>query len=152
MGYSAGESLFLLRLQAMDQFDGKNSGRGTFGMRNSGASDQYAVLKPGVRMRTKHGMGGKKRIVHQTIVQLYQQFVEGEASLKNLETLVGDVEAELDKYPRMGDGTNTVIQANITEVREAQEIYESAAAKVPLWLYVELVGEWHEEVEITYAG
>lgn len=97
------------------------------------------------------GMGGSKRAVHQTIVQLWQRYKEHGNSMTNLETLVQNVEDELDTYPTLGDTTNTVIYAGITTVREFQEVYESGKAQVPKWLYVELVGECNEEITITYS-
>ncbi len=150
-GYSDGEALWLTRLQAMDQFNGENSSRGKWAQRNSGSAAQYAVLKPGEQVIQKHGMGGKKNALNHTIIQLWQRYKEHGTSMTDLEALVQNVIDELDQYPTIGDAGDTVIQGNIIQVRELRETYSSPTAKLPKWLYVELVGEWNEEIDITYA-
>ena len=150
MSYSAGEALVLTRLRGMSQFDTDNSSRGKFGQKNSGSAAQYAILFPGTRTRNKHGMAGKKRVVHQTIIKVYQRYKDDGTSLTDLETLVEAIENELDKYPQMGDATGTIIQAWLVEARDVMEEMDAGTAG-PAWLYQELVCEWHEEKSITFA-
>lgn len=146
MTYLAGEALWLTRLQGMSQFDADNSSRGKWGMLNSGASDHYAILKPGANNRDKLG-SNTRRDQYRTIIQLWQRYVDDGTSLTNLETLVDNVLAELDTYWKMGDSTGGVIRANIVEVRE----YVQIPGDAPKWILAELVGEWHEQTSITYA-
>ena len=146
MSYEAGEALWLARIRAMSQFDAGNSSRGKWGIRNTGKSNQYAILKPG--LHTREMIGFNRRVNHyQTIIQLWQKYSEDGQSAIDLTTLTSSVLAYLDTYPQMGDATNTVIGGEITEVREMQQIPPEA----PVWLFVELVGSWDEEASITFA-
>lgn len=148
MAYADGEALFLTRLQAMTQFHEHNSARGKWGILNSGESTQYAVLKPGARTRVKSIKTVQE--THRTIIQLWQRYVDDGTSLTNLEALVDAVVAELDKYRTMSDTGNTVVKANIIEVGEVL-LSPPPGADGPLFIYCELVGEWVEHHEITYA-
>jgi hypothetical protein len=149
MTYAAGEALWLTRLRAMSNFDSGNSARGRWGIRNSGKSDHYAILKPGVHNR--EWLSITVRWDHyQTIIQLWQRYVDDGDTLTDLEALVDAVLAELDKYRLIGDSGGTVQAANIVAVREVQEIL-AGPGEGPVWLMVELVGEWHEENTIAFA-
>lgn len=149
-GYKAGEALWLARLQEMPEFDAQNSSRGKWIQRYDGKSDHYAVLKPGAWERMK--ISPITRMDHyQTIIQIWQRYKDHGDSVVALETLVDSVLDKLDTHRQMGDTGNTIVQANVVAIREMREVYESPTAQTPIWLYVELVGEWHEEVEITYA-
>lgn len=151
MSYSAGEALFLTQLQAMSQFDSGNSARGKWNILNSGNSSQYAILKQGTRARRKISPT-KRYEVHQTIIQLWQRYVDDGTSYTNLLALIDAVVAALDPYRIMGDTTGGVIQANITSVGEILVgPAPTGGGDGPLWLYCELVGEWHEETTINYA-
>jgi hypothetical protein len=149
MSYAAGEVLWLTRLRAMSQFNEYNSARGKFGIRDTGASDHYAILKPGPWTRSK--LSPTVRLdTYRTVIQIYQHYLDDGTSMTDLETLVDAVLAELDTYRVMGDTTGAVIQANIVEAREMIWIL-AAPGEGPEWLLVELIGEWHEETTITYA-
>ena len=148
-GYKDGEALWLTRLQAMPEFDAQNSARGHWGLMNKGKADHYAIIKPGAWERTK--ISRHTRLDrYQTIIQLWQRYKEDGSSLVDLEGLVASTLTELDKYRVMGDTSSNIIQANIIAVREVIEV-RSSPADGPSWLYVELVGEWHEEIDISYA-
>jgi len=149
-GYKDGEALWLTKIQGMSQFDIKNSSRGKWNQRYTGSSDHYAVLKPGAWERTK--ISPITRLDrYQTIIQIWQRYKEHGNSIILLETLVDATLAELDTHRQMGDAGDSIIQANVVAVREMQEVFETPNSQTPIWLYVELVGEWHEEVEISYA-
>jgi hypothetical protein len=146
MSYQAGEALWLARLRAMPQFNGDNTSRGKWGIRNTGKGHQYAILKPGTHTREMIAMN--RRVNHyQTIIQLWQKYTEDGQSAIDLTTLTSSVLAYLDTYPQMGDTTEAVIGGQIIEVREMQQIPPDA----PVWLFVELVGAWDEENAISFA-
>lgn len=146
MAYSDGEALFLTRLRAMSQFTTHNSSRGKWGILNTGEAKQYAVLKAGTRARVKSIKTVQE--THRTIIQLWQRYIDDGTSYTDLMTLVDAVVAELDKYRTMGDTGDTVVKANIVEVGE---VATSPSPEAPYWLIVEVVGEWVEHHEITYA-
>lgn len=146
MSYEAGEALWLARLRAMSQFNSDNTSRGNWGIRNSGKSGHYAILKPGTH--TREMMSFNVRLNHyQTIIQLWQKYVDDGPSAIDLQELTSATIAYIDTWPRVGDATNTVQGAQIVEIREMQQI----PADAPSWLFVELVGMWDEEQTITFA-
>jgi hypothetical protein len=148
--YAAGEALFLTRIQALAQFDAGNSARGKWGLLNSGNDDQYAILKPGPRLRAASGLSGQVMDTHQTVIQLYQRYKDDGTSLTDLEAIVDVLINELDTYPYMSDSGGSVVMAKVVEVREYQEILARDGGG-PLWLLAEIVGEWDEETNITLA-
>jgi len=150
MSYQTGEANWLTRLQAMSQFTGNNSARGKWGLMNRGADNQYAILKPGPAERVMISSIVRQN-TWRTIIQLWQRYKDDGTSMTDLEALVSAVLTELDKYRFIGAGADAAIQdANITEVRETQEIRATPSGG-PLWLMVELVGEWNEEETISPA-
>lgn len=146
MSYEAGEALWLARLRGMSQFDASNTSRGKWGIRNTGKSAHYGILKPGAH--TREMMGFNRRLNHyQTIIQLWQKYTEDGASAIDLEELTSATIAYIDTWPRLGDTANAVQGAKIIEIREMQQIPVDA----PAWLFVELVGAWDEEQAIAFA-
>ena len=146
-GYKDGEKLWLDRLRIMDDFNRDNSSRCNWLQRNNGKSNHYAVLKPGVHTRARHGLTGMRINNWQTITQLWQKYADDETALINLEDLMDRTLNEIDKWPRLEDAGNTLIGAMITEVREVFAL----PADGPQWLYVELVGEWDEQKAVTLS-
>lgn len=146
--YSTVEGLWLTRLQAMSQFTANNSSRGRWGIRNSGASNQYCIIKPGSHTRQMVSYT-LRQDNFQTIIQLWQRYKDDGDTMTDLESLVDAVLVEIDKYPHLGDSTR-VVDCNISEVREMQEILDSPGGG-PVWLMVELVGEVNEQTEITFS-
>lgn len=147
MSYRAGEALWLARLRAMSQFDHANSSRGDWSIRNNGKSAFYAILKPGMAEREMLGHT-MRRDNFQTVIQLWQRYKEDGPSLIDLETLIDAVCDHLDSYPKLGDTTGALEDAQIVEIREVQQVPVNA----PAWLYVELIGRWYEETTINPAG
>ena len=146
--YSTVEGLWLTRLQAMSQFTTANSTRGKWGIRNTGNSAQYAILKPGTYTRTWSAMTLRED-TYQTIIQVWQRYKDDGTTMTNLEALVDAILAEMDKHINLGDAA-TVTYADIVAVREMQEILDAPGGG-PIWLMVELVGETHVQTQITFT-
>lgn len=153
MSYSTIEAAWLTRVRAMSQFDSGNSSRGKWGIRNSGKSNQYAIIKPGTRVLVEEmaGLGGSRLWENQTIIQLWQRYKDDGDSATDLSALVDSVIDELEKYPYIGSQSSGVQSASITEVREMQQTFPRPDSPGPNWLYVELVGVTHEEKSITLS-
>ena len=145
-GYKDGEALWLTRVRAVSGFDTSNTSRGNWTILNNGAADIYAILKPGEWNREMIGFN-RRLNVYQTIIQVWQKYREDGTSMINLEDKINDILVSVDTYPQIGDSGNTVIDAQIIAVREVQQ----TPADAPTWMYAELVGEWQEEIAITYV-
>lgn len=148
--YSDGEGLVYDLLVAMPGFSVRNVTRGNWLIRNTGNSDHYAILKPG--RHTRKMITPVTRLdTFQTIIQTWQQYQEHGSSLITLETLVDSILNRIDQYRKMSDEGSSINDANIVEVREPIEVRNSPQDVGPAWLYTELVLEWHEETDITFA-
>lgn len=146
MSYADGEALWLTRLRAMSAYDTTNSGRGTYGMLNSGKADRYAILKPGDHERQMIAPTTRWNI-YRTVISLYRPWRDDGTTLTNLEADVDAVLTEMDKYRHLNDST-VVTDANIATVREFVAL---GPPDTPVWLRADLIGEWYEEEELTYS-
>lgn len=146
--YSEIEALALTKLQSVTGFSSTNTSRGNWGILNSGLSDHYGVLKPGAFTRSQGAMNMNVSLFD-VVIQVWQQYVDDGSSLTNLEGYVKAVLNYFDKYPRLGDATNTVIDAFITAGRETQERWSKDGALV--WLSQDLILTVQEHDEVTYA-
>jgi hypothetical protein len=148
--YGDGEGLVYDLLVAMPGFSVRNVTRGNWLIRNTGNSDHYAILKPG--RHTRKMIAPITRLdTFQTIIQVWQQYQEHGTSLITLESLVDSILNHIDQYRKIGDEGSSINDANIVEARETIEVRNSPQDVGPAWLYTELVLEWNEETEITFA-
>lgn len=147
MTYSVVEALILTRLQGMTAFNSGNSSRGKWGMLNSGRADQYAILRPGARVRDKISTL-TVRDTYQTVIELWQRYKDDGETMTDLETLVDNVTAEIDKYRRGGDTTNLISKMRVPEVREFLQI---GPPDGPDWLRADVIVETVEHNDITYS-
>lgn len=128
--YPEGEALVLTTLQGATGFSSTNISRGKWGsLLNSGSSDNYGILKPGSFSRSQSAMSANESIF-QTVIQVWQRYVDDGDSLTNLEGHVKNVINRFDAYPQLGDTTGTIIEAMITDGREAEEQWTKDGALV----------------------
>lgn len=148
--YRDGEGQIYTLLLGVAGFSVRNVSRGNWLIRNSGESSHYAILKPG--RHTRSMITPITRLdVFQTVIQVWQQYQEHGTSLLALESLVDLVIARVDRYRKLQDTGNTINDSNIVEVRETIEVRNSQQDVGPAWLYTELILEWREETEISFA-
>lgn len=140
--YADVEAAWLAEIQAMPEFDTTNSGRGNWKLLSSGNDDHYAILKPGTRSREMLTIS-RRLDMAQTIIQLWQRYVDDGTSLLSMESLVDATLTALDATHTFG-GLAGVIDAEVTEVREMQQVPGDA----PQWLLVELVASAQYETEL----
>lgn len=150
MSYTTVEGLWLTRIRAMSQFDSDNSSRGNWGKVGNGAASQYAILHPGEHAYDLQAMGGNRHTVYQTIIQLYQRYVEEGTTLQNLEILEQAVRDELNQYRLMGDTSGAVVYARVVRSREMIAERETPDGP-PIWLRIDMVGETLYEESVTLA-
>lgn len=147
--YPDGEALVLTVLQGATGFSSTNTSRGKWGaLLNSGLNDHYGILKPGDFNRSQIGMTTNSSIF-QTVIQVWQQYVDDGDSLTNLEGYVKNVISCFDTKRKLGDTTGTIVEAFITNGREVNERWNKDGALV--WLSQDLIVTWQEHDVITYA-
>lgn len=147
--YPEGEALVLTTLQGATGFSSTNTSRGKWGaLLNSGLSDHYGILKPGSFSRSQVAMSANES-VFQTVIQVWQRYVDDGDSLTNLEGHVKNVITRFDAYRKVGDTTGTITDATITDGREVEEQWTKDGALV--WLKQDLIVTWREYDSITYS-
>lgn len=148
MSYAAGEALALTVLQGATGFSSTNTARGKWGLLNSGLSDHYGILKPGEFVRSQGAMS-MNISTYQTIVQIWQRYVDDGSSLTNLEGHVDNVITYFDTKRKLGDSGGTIVDAFIDAGREVSERWNKDGALV--WLSQDLIVTWQEHNQVTYA-
>lgn len=125
-----------------------NTSRGKWGLLNSGISDHYGILKPGAFVRSQGAMS-MNISTFETIIQIWQRYVDDGDSLTNLEGHAKNVINYFDTKRKLGDSTGTIVDAFIDSGREVNERWSKDGALV--WLSWDLVLTWQEHDLITYA-
>lgn len=140
MSYGDGEANVLLRLQAMTQFGRTNATRGDWKPLNSGASDHYAVLRPGAFTMSSDGLGGESLTLWRTVVEVWQRWKDDAPTLLALELLVSQVIGQLERYPQLG---GAALMAQVAGGSEMSRRWLEQGG--PLWAVQEVYIDWQEE-------
>lgn len=147
MSYPTGEGMVLTLLQGMDDFDRRNTARADWKPLNSGASDHYAVLKPGPFANVPETLGaGSAVTTWRTVVEVWQRWVDDGPTVEALEALVGAVIEHLEQYPSLNGAALT---AQVTGGSEMQQRWLKEGG--PMWAVQEVYVDWQEERFIANA-
>lgn len=147
MSYSDGEAAILTLIQAMPEFDRRNATRADWKPLNSGASDHYAILKPGLWTNAPEALGGGSVLTTwRTIVEVWQRWVDDGPTAQALQTLVGRLIDKLDGYPSL-DGA--ALFAWVAGGGEMQQRWLREGG--PQWAVWEVYIDWQEERFVTVA-
>lgn len=147
MSYADGEAKVLTLLQGMDDFDRRNSARGNWKPLNSGASDHYAIVKPGPFAVAPETLGGGTSVTTwRTLVEVWQRWVDDGPTVVALEALVGAVIAHLERYPSL-DGA--ALFAWVAGGGEMQQRWLKEGG--PMWAVQEVYVDWQEERFVAVA-
>lgn len=140
MSYPTGEAALLAILQAMPQFTRANATRGDWKPLNSGASDHYAVLKPGAFSNLADGLSGETVTTYRVVVEVWQRWVDDSPTLVALETLVGAVVGHVERYPTLAGAG---LMATVAGGGEMQQRWLREGG--PMWAVQEVYVDWQEE-------
>lgn len=146
MAYADIEQLALEAVRQLDSFDTDNTSRGKWGIRNSGKSPHYAVLKPGastlqwVTFRKYHA---NWRI----IIQLWQRYVDDGGSMEAIEALKDEVVTGIQPERLLNDSQGRLSDTSIAGWGDLQQL----PADAPEWLLWEIFLDAREEVEVTFT-
>jgi hypothetical protein len=145
MSYPAGETLLLAQLRSATGFAADNTDRGSWMLLNSGNSDHYAIIKPGVTKEDANNMCW----VHTADVQVWQWYTDDGTSATNLETWVQNIKSRLTLYRLLGDTTGAIMDSRVTGTEPIQERWKKDGGLV--WLSQTINVEWKEQEIVTYA-
>jgi len=148
MGYSTGEALILTRVIACDNFDANNTSQANWKILNSGASDHYAILRPGT-FDVEFDTICTYHINWNTVIEVWQRYTDETTSQTNLYARVADL-FPIMAYPKLGDSGGTILEwSTILGGEEPEEMWIKDGG--PAWLRWKLTLAWKEQGEITYA-
>ncbi len=147
MSYGDGEALILARIRLMAQFDPQNSSRAKWGILNSGAAAQYAILRAAPFTNDYDGLGhGHVRTSWRTVVELWQRWVDDGPTAVALQTLAQATLEHLERYPSLaGEG----LLAWVSGGGEMQQRWLKEGG--PVWAVWEVYIDWQEERFISVA-
>lgn len=141
MSYSDGEAAILALLQAMPQFDRRNTARGDWKPLNSGQSDHYAILKPGIWANAQEALGGGAAVTTwRTIIEVWQRWVDDGPTALALQALVAEVVDQLERYPAL---SGAALLAWVAGGGEMQQRWLKEGG--PMWAVWEVYIDWQEE-------
>lgn len=147
MSYPDGEAQLLVLIQGMAEFDRRNTARGDWKPLNSGASDHYAIVKPGPFANVSETLGaGSAVTTWRTIVEVWQRWVDDGPTVTALEVLVGAVVEHLERYPSLDGAT---LMAQVAGGGEMQQRWLKEGG--PMWAVQEVYIDWQEERFISVA-
>jgi hypothetical protein len=149
MSYPAGEALILTCVQGATNFGSSNTSRGKWGILNTGKSSHYAILRPGP---FRQSIGTVTSIItRNTLIEVWQRYVDDGTTLLDLEANVGNLIAKLNTYPRASDTVGGVIDMTVRSGSEAEPMQEEGS-EGPAWLRQILTVEWQEQSFIIYVS
>lgn len=148
MSESSGEALIIALLKTVTGFSATNVSYGNWKLLNTGKSDHYAIVKPGQFTREQLTMSANVARWN-TIVEIWQRYKDDATSLESLRTHIDNVSAKVAQYRKLGDTTNTVIDATVTSGSEVQEQWRRGGGLS--WIRRDLVITWSEYEAVTYA-
>jgi hypothetical protein len=150
--YSDGEALILTKLQSVTGFtnttDKINTSRGKWGILNSGANDHYGIIKPGAFTRTQGAMS-MNISYFDTVIQVWQRYVDDGTSLTNLEGHVKNIINYFDIWRKAGDTTGTIVDVFISGGGEVTEQWNKDGGLS--WLKQDLTVTWQEHDNVSYG-
>ena len=147
MAYSDGEALLLTVVQAMTGFDSTNTSRGNWLILNQGASDHYAILRPGPFVNNPL-TPTMQEVTWTTVIEIWQQYTDDGTTQTNLYGHVGNM-LDIRKYKNFSDSA-TVANAVLIGGDAPEEMWNNSGG--PQWLRWQMTVEWKEQECISYAG
>jgi len=148
MSESAGLTLIETQIKAATGFSADNVSICNWGIRNSGKSDHYAIIRPGKVDRTALSFTVKDND-YQTIVEVWQQIGTGDAAAVTLIGHVDNITTRLDQYRKIADTTKAIRDMNVIGYDEVKErVAQDGSVN---WIVRNIILQWQEEENITYA-
>jgi len=152
MGYPECEALVLTQLQAVTGFTPNagisNTSRGDYSILNSGAGAVYGIVIPGTG-NTDLGTATVFYNKWETIVQIWQPYIDDGKTLTDLEANVKNVITRFKQYKHLGN--SAIIQdSEPTVVDKPVERWERGGDG-PAFISQDILLKYTEEEAVTYA-
>lgn len=144
MSYPSGEAAALTQLQQVTGFSAANTARASWQILNSGASDHYGIIKPGVFAEDPENVFNW---INRTIIQVWQLYQDDGSSATNLEGYVAAVKERFTQYRRLG--SSAIVDSRVVGGGEMTERWSKDGALV--WLSQDVIIEWMEQEIVAYA-
>lgn len=144
MSYASGEALVLTQLQSVTGFGSANTARASWQLLNSGASDHYAIVKPGT---FDEDVNENFAWINRTVIQVWQFYQDDGTSSTNLQGYVAAVKDRFTKYRKLG--STAIMDSRVVGGSEMQERWSKDGALV--WLSQDVIIEWREQEIVAYA-
>lgn len=149
MSYSTGEALVFTLVKGCSNFSATNVSRANWKVLNSGASDHYAVLKPGKEIVITWLTPNSYETKWSTAIEVWQRYVDDGTTQANLYDRVGDIFAGLAAHSRLGDSGNNIQKSTIRKMAEPESMYKGKTLEWMRWtVYV----EWSEINTVTIVA
>lgn len=142
MSYGTGEAALLALLARSTAFNRHNASRGDWKPLNSGASDHYAVLRPGAFTNAADGLSGESLTTYRTVIEVWQRWKDDGPTVMALQGHVAAAIEHLERYPTL-DGA--ALMAAVAGGSEFQRRWLTEDRSGPLWACQEVYIDWQEE-------
>jgi hypothetical protein len=147
MSYSAGESAILTRIRAHADYDASNTAANAWNLLDSGADDNYVILKPSTEPAPVAFISPLTYVVSwTTVAECWRQYLDdgttSTALFGDVNKIIGQIQADKSlslSYVQV----SRIISVSAPAFRWAKD-------GGPAWLVQELAIQWLEEVQLTY--
>lgn len=147
MSYAAGETLILTRVRACTGFSSSNTAQANWKIIGSGRDDCYAIIRA-AETEPVSWQASNRMVIHwKTAIEVWQRLKDDGTSATSLYNAVNNLLA-IAAYPRLGDNTGTVQDADIETIGIAEEMSRGDKAE---WLRQTVTIGWYEVVPVTFA-
>jgi len=144
MAYITGENLIAALVKAHANFSTSNCTQAKWEILDSGNSDHYAIIKPGDSESEWISVGRVTVEHHETIIQVWQRYVDDGTSATNLYGYVDNVCDQIRNNEKLGDTSGIVQHSRIAGRREVKEMWKKGGGLE--WIMREIVVAWDEQV------
>lgn len=146
MSYGDGEAAIAALLARSTTFNRHNVSRGDWKPLNSGASDHYAVLRPGEWTNMPDALGGDAVTTWRTVVEVWQRWADDGPTVLALQAHVAAAVEYLERYPSLG---GVALMAGVAGGSAMQERWREQGG--PQWAVQEVYLDWQEERFYEFA-
>ena len=115
---------------------------------SSGNDDHYAIIRPGPTERPPLSFSVVDNN-YRTIIEVWQRYRDDGGTVTDLLEYVDNITAQIDRYRKLADTTNTIRDANVIEYGEVMQKWNKDGGLS--WLERDITVLWTEEESITYA-
>lgn len=145
--YETGEAFLAAKAATVTGFTTANVKRSDWTVLSSGASDHYAILRPGAIEVAADSLGGGVTFRYTTHIEVWQHYTDDSATRTNLFERVAALALEIVKWPYLG---GLAEDCSLSSGGQVQEMWKEGG-NGPLYLMQELTVSWSAPVDVTFS-